>query len=407
MKAGLICLLALAGAAPLIAADPAEPERDTILLTFAGRVEVAPAGTTNWAPGQTNQTLKLGDLLRTGKNSRASLRLSDLSVLRVYELTTLEIKPPAAPKANDVIDIKAGATYFFNRDKPQVTQFQTPSASGAIRGTEFLVQVEDDGTTRVSLFNGEVDLRSDSGALTIKSGEQAVAAPGRPPARTAAIVSAGLIQWCLYYPGVLRPGDLDLGGAENVLRDSLRAYHSGDLIGALAAWPPDRTPATDAERVYRAALLLSVGNINDSRRLLEGISSNAPAAGGGVSPWRLAQALQRMIAAVTFQNAANFPVAATNDFSATEWLVESYCPPIPVPSGGSAGGGAARGGESAGFCLRLGTGGGNGIQFRPGRARAHGPGGKFAAGARQRARGGPARLSPGRPKQNPAGRRRV
>jgi tetratricopeptide (TPR) repeat protein len=325
VKTWLIWLLALAGAAPLFAADTNAPKRDTILLTFAGQVDVAPAGTTAFAPGKTNQTLQLGDHLRTGKNSRATLRLSDLSVLRVYELTTLEIKPPAKAKANEVIDIKSGATYFFNRDKPQETQFQTPSASGAIRGTEFLLEVAEDGTTRVSLFNGEVDLQNAAGALTLKSGEEAVAAPGRPPARTAAIVSTALIQWCLYYPGVLRFGDLDLGGATNNLQDSLRAYGSGDLTGALAAYPPDRTPATDAERLYRAALLLSVGNINDSRRLLEGIPADAPPAGGGASPRRLALALQRMIAAVIFQSATNPAVAGTKDYCATEWLVESYC----------------------------------------------------------------------------------
>ena len=47
--------------------------------------------------GRTNQTLKLGDRLRTGKSSRATFRLSNLSVLRVYELTTLEIQPPEQP----------------------------------------------------------------------------------------------------------------------------------------------------------------------------------------------------------------------------------------------------------------------------------------------------------------------
>jgi Flp pilus assembly protein TadD len=316
---GILLTRAAAGA------EPVAPLRDAVLLTIAGQVDVAPAGTAAWAAGQTNQFLKVGDHLRTGKSSRATLRLSDLSVLRVYELTTLEIQPPPKPKASEVIDVKSGATYFFNRDKPKETQFRTPSASGAIRGTEFVLQVDEDGATKVSLFNGEVDLQNAAGEISIKSGEEAVARPGQPPVRTAAIVSTALIQWCLYYPGVLRPDDLDLGDARNDLQVCLRAYSSGDLTGALAAYPPGRTPATDAERLYRAALLLSVGNIHDSRGLLESISSDARPGNGGASPRRLAQALQRMIAAVTFQSATNLAAADTKDFSATEWMVESYC----------------------------------------------------------------------------------
>ena len=298
MRTRLFWCWGLFGVMALAAGEVPEAKRDAVLLTVSGQVDISAGGTNAWSPGQPNEVLKLGDHLRTGKNSRASVRLSDLSILRVYELTTVEIKPPAKPKDNNVIDIKAGATYFFNRDKPQATQFQTPAASGAIRGTEFLVQVGTDGTSRVSLFNGEVDLENAAGSLSIKSGEEAVAAPGQAPARTAAIVSTGLIQWCLYYPAVLNPGDLELGDVTNNLRDSLQAYGQGDLIRAMAAYPPGRVPASDAERVFRAALLLSVGNVADSRALLQGVAVGSPSA-------RLAAALQRMIAAVTFPNAAN------------------------------------------------------------------------------------------------------
>ena len=140
-----LCLAVLTAAcllrAQTPAAAPAPGPRDAVLLTISGTVEVAPAGSATFAPGQPNQILHLGDQVRSGKASRATLRLSDKSVLRLYELTTLEIKPPQQAGHNDVIDVKSGATYFFNRDKPQETQFQTPSASGAIRGTEFNLAV--------------------------------------------------------------------------------------------------------------------------------------------------------------------------------------------------------------------------------------------------------------------------
>ena len=130
-------LLLLAGAAPLFAADTNAPKRDIILLTFAGQVDVAPAGTTAFAPGKTNQILQLGDHLRSGKSSRATLRLSDLSVLRVYELTTLEIKPPAKPKANDVIDIKSAPLIFSIATSRRKRSFRRPRLPGPFAARSF------------------------------------------------------------------------------------------------------------------------------------------------------------------------------------------------------------------------------------------------------------------------------
>ena len=108
-------------ASPVLLAQTPAPTpgpRDAVLVNFSGTVEVAAAGTTTFAPAQRDQILHLGDQVRSGKASRATIRLSDQSVLRVYESTTLEIKPPQQADHNDVIDVKSGATYFFNRDKP-------------------------------------------------------------------------------------------------------------------------------------------------------------------------------------------------------------------------------------------------------------------------------------------------
>ena len=60
------------------------------LLTVEGRVEVARAGSLAWTAGQTNQSLEIRDRVRTGLRSRATVRLTDLSVLRLSELTTID-----------------------------------------------------------------------------------------------------------------------------------------------------------------------------------------------------------------------------------------------------------------------------------------------------------------------------
>src|SRR5262249_13007890 len=68
-----------------------------VLIEKEGKVEVARKGSAVWSPAQPNQTLQQGDRLRTGSHSRATLRWAELSVVRVSELTSMEIQPPAKP----------------------------------------------------------------------------------------------------------------------------------------------------------------------------------------------------------------------------------------------------------------------------------------------------------------------
>jgi tetratricopeptide (TPR) repeat protein len=249
---------------------PTPGPRDAVLLTFSGTVEVAPAGTTAFATAQRDEILHLGDQLRTGKASRASIRLSDKSVLRVYESTTLDIKPPQQADHNDVIEVKSGATYFFNRDKPQETQFQTPSASGAIRGTEFVLVVKEDGSTEVTMLDGQVDLTNSAGGVQVHSGEQAIVENGQKPRTNAVLNAVNIIQWTLYYPAILDVDELELPAAvEQTLAPSLNAYRSGDLLQALALFPADNPPSSLGATVYHNALLLAVGEVDKMEAVVD------------------------------------------------------------------------------------------------------------------------------------------
>src|SRR5437867_1434716 len=87
-----------------------------ILLEKEGKVDVARQGAAQFAPAQTNQVLAIGDRLSTGLRSRATLRWSDLSVVRIDELTSMEIQPPAKPGNKPEAQLRSGAAYFFSRE---------------------------------------------------------------------------------------------------------------------------------------------------------------------------------------------------------------------------------------------------------------------------------------------------
>jgi tetratricopeptide (TPR) repeat protein len=289
---------------------------ESIVLEAENKVEFLKVGTSAWIAAPTNQVLRVQDRFRTGFKSRATLRLSNQGILRVSQLTTLEIQPPSdTTKEQSVLDLKSGTAYFFNRDQPVETQFKTPQASGAIRGTEFNIDVAEDGRTVVTLLDGAVDLTNAQGqGVSLTSGEQGTVEAGKAPTKTAVLDAINIIQWGLYYPAVLDVAELGLKSSDQpALNDSLSAYQKGDLLQALASYPTNRTPAAASEKIYFAALQLAVGQVKDAEALLGQLGGEERLAG-------FAEALRKVIAAVKFQTWTNSVVLST----ATGWMAESY-----------------------------------------------------------------------------------
>ena len=292
-------------ASRLVAANEQTGIERSVLLAKKNRVESAgPAPANAWNEARVGLELAIHDRLRTGDLSQASVRLTNLSVLHIDELTTIEILAPRGPAANKpVLDLKAGQIYFFSRDKPREIELQTPVATGALRGTEFNLFVGAGGRTVLTMLDGEVQLSNRFGQVVVTTGEQGLVEPGRAPTKTAVINAMNIIQWCLYYPGVVDADAFHLGPA---IAPSLNAYRDGDLLRALQVYPLGRSPANADERTYLASLLLAVGRVPEAERLISG---------GGAK----ARALRQLIAAVKFNEYSR----RTPD-SATEWLAESY-----------------------------------------------------------------------------------
>src|SRR5207302_9344786 len=131
-----------------------------------------------------------GDTVRTGKDSRAALRLSNDSVIRMDQLTVMRLPEPASPRKRFLVNLLKGAIYFFHRERPVETDFETPLVSGAIRGTEFNLAVADNGRTVLTLLDGAVDLSNAQGQLALRKGDQAVVEPAAGPVKTAVIEAA-------------------------------------------------------------------------------------------------------------------------------------------------------------------------------------------------------------------------
>jgi Flp pilus assembly protein TadD len=285
---------------------------------FQGEVEVLPKGMTAWAPAQTNLVLHPYDHLRTGANSRATLLWPAQSAVPLGSATEIEILPPNSQDDESGLHLVRGILSFFHRDQPGRIQIITRGAIAGVEGTEFVLAANDAGQTTMSVIDGKVKFGNDHATLLLTNGQQAIVEPGKSPARTDGFIANNLLQWCFYYPAVLDPADLQLTPAEqNDLAASLDAYRDGDLPRALQAFPAQSLPS-EAVKIYHAALLLFVGNVDDAEIVLASVSENSE------RNQRLAGALRELIAAVKRQpNPSSFQPALATEFLASSYYEQS------------------------------------------------------------------------------------
>src|SRR6266581_4843292 len=110
----------------------------------------------------------------------------------------------------------------------------------------------------------------------VKTGNAAEIGPGRPPRQVPMREATDLIQSCFYYPAVVDLKELEFSREQQAaLADSLEAYRSGDLNAALEKYPVGKQPASDSERLYRAALALAAGQVTDAEQLLASTDTTA------------------------------------------------------------------------------------------------------------------------------------
>lgn len=290
------------------------------IVSIEGGVEVMPVGASRWVITQTNQVLYPGDQLRTKDNSRVTLLWSDQSAVPLGPLTQIEILAPDKPSSLPGLDMLRGILSFFHRDKPGRIRVLTHSANASIEGTEFVMRVSGlNGAERdsLSVLDGKVLVSNAHGAVLLTNNQEAVVEPGNAPVRTAGFIANNLLQWCLYYPAVLDVNDLPLTvGEQRTLADSLDAYRAGDVLGSLAKYNTSGLPPSDSVRLYHAAILLSVGQVEQAETEL----AMLPPADQTSRFGRLAESLRTLIAAVKRQPRPS----SLQPKLATEFLADSY-----------------------------------------------------------------------------------
>jgi tetratricopeptide (TPR) repeat protein len=270
------------------------------IVSIQGQVMARRRDSAEWTPVHLNDTFCPQDRISTGKNSRIAVVLSNGSVLRVDQETTLVFERPK-PEGTFLIDLLKGVAHFFSR-KARSLKIDTPFVNGVVEGTEFLVMV-DESRTFISLFEGRLLADNAQGSLLLSRGQSAEARAGQPPQLKSVVRPRDAVQWTLYYPPIMVFDPAGFAGAlpeelQSRLKHSLAAYHQGDLVQAFRLIDGLGDSQTDARfLVYRAGLSLTVGRVASALADIEKVL----AADGGNSD---ALALRSIVAVVQNRKAA-------------------------------------------------------------------------------------------------------
>ncbi len=169
-------------------------------VSVQGTVEVLKESESQWQPVKVNDTFCPNDTIQTGANSRAGFALISDSILRINQnsgITFRELKE----KKTSFLDLIKGAAHFFSRT-PRGLEVQTAYTTLGVRGTEFLVTVEE-GKTLLTVYEGVVLTENGAGSLTVESGQSAVAEAGKPPVLRVMAHPRDAVNWALHYPPVI------------------------------------------------------------------------------------------------------------------------------------------------------------------------------------------------------------
>ena len=181
------------------ASGPACDPTAATAVSVQGVVQSRSAGAGAWQSVKLNDTFCPGDEIRVMGNSRASLALANESVLRLNANSSIVVQK--FEEKTSFIDVFKGAAHLFAR-KPNKLEVNTPYVVAGVRGTEFLIRVEEDQTF-LSIFEGAVLASNEAGEVTLTSGQSAIAQKDRAPVLTTVVRPRDAVQWALYYPPVV------------------------------------------------------------------------------------------------------------------------------------------------------------------------------------------------------------
>jgi tetratricopeptide (TPR) repeat protein len=189
-----VALLLVAIGQSAFAALPAGVAAEVVDLQGSG--ERKPAQDATWVPARARDDLSGGAFVRTGPSSKMALVFADETQVRLNQNSLLQVKSVAGSGgATTTLRLELGRAWSQAKRVPDGLQLESPSATAAIRGTSWELEVDAAGTTTLAVQSGSVEFFNALGSITVAANEAAVAVVGQAPTRIVLSNPRDRVQW--------------------------------------------------------------------------------------------------------------------------------------------------------------------------------------------------------------------
>jgi hypothetical protein len=164
------------------------------LNILSGSVDISVPGSIEVQPGTDGMTLDAGDRVKTSPDSAVLLTFFDGSTITLEPDTDIEIEQIDLTDNQQTINIilkqwtgKTWSHVVKMADRRYHYEVKTPSAVALVRGTQFLTEVDEAGTTTVLTAEGLVSVSAQGTEVFLPVGEQTTVEQGTPPSEPTSV----------------------------------------------------------------------------------------------------------------------------------------------------------------------------------------------------------------------------
>jgi Flp pilus assembly protein TadD len=250
-------------------------ERAAEVVSVQGQGESRADDKAAWRPATPRQELFPSNYVRTGAYSRMGLLFQDKTQVRLAEKTLMQIKASAAaPGERTVLRLEQGRSWSQTNAAPANLYLETPSATAAIRGTDWDVEVFEGGRSLLTVFSGEVEFFNDFGRVTVAKNESAQAIPGQAPTKIIIANPRDRVQWVTAY-AVDPLRHIDASAASPAMREVLDMIRRGETAQAAARLSKMMPDSPEFVQLARIALLARSERFEDAFNAATGALASA------------------------------------------------------------------------------------------------------------------------------------
>jgi tetratricopeptide (TPR) repeat protein len=183
--------------AAVLYCSPVLSENFTI-VSYSGEVDIS-QDQKIWNSVVSDQTLESGTWLKTNSNSSVTILLPDRTQTKVSQNAEFQLNYSPKEKQTN-IDLKLGKIWSKTNKKPIKIKVKAPNAVATIRGTEWVIDVSEDSSSKLAVLEGEIDVSGGKNTQqSISSGDVADISRDGGISVSKIINPAGYIQFIFNY----------------------------------------------------------------------------------------------------------------------------------------------------------------------------------------------------------------